>query len=195
MTDNTVSIMDKNTRDSHLEPRVAKLEAGLDILTKNVTDLTIAVRDNANNLEGKFERLTIAVTQAQAPKKTDWMSIITGLMLIMAIGSAVFWPLSQTSANNKEDIQRLEQKNEKEFDALDKKLQQEYLLMNETIRAQVAGVEKKQDIINEKTYKQIDNLEERNRFQMERDYDELRAWRLRSMNGPVLSTIPSVPNK
>lgn len=100
------TIMSDQTPTTHLEPRVAKLEAGLDILTRNVTDLTAAVRDNANNLEGKFERLTIAVTQAQAPKKTDWSTIFAGIMLVLAIGSAVFWPLNQVSQDNKA---RLEQ--------------------------------------------------------------------------------------
>ena len=86
---------------NHLEPRVAKLEAGLDILTRNVTDLTTAVRENSASMEDKLERLTIAVTQAQAPKKTDWSTIFAGVMLVLAIGSAVFWPLNQTSQDNK----------------------------------------------------------------------------------------------
>lgn len=90
--------------DSHLEPRVVKLEAGLDILTKNVTDLTTAVRENAFNLDNKLERLTVAVTEAAAPKKTDWSLMISAVFLVLALGSAVFWPLNQSAHNNKADI-------------------------------------------------------------------------------------------
>ena len=101
-------IMDQ--KETHLEPRVAKLEAGLDILTKNVNDLTVAVRDVSTNLETKIEKLTVAVTEAAAPKKTDRSMIISACLLMMAIGSAVFWPLNQTSQNTKTDLQALELK-------------------------------------------------------------------------------------
>ena len=104
-TERIKHIMDQ--KDTYLEPRVAKLEAGLDILTKNVTELTTAVRDVSTNLESKIERLTVAVTEAQAPKKTDWSVIISAMLLVMAIGSAVFWPLNQTSQNTKFDVQTL----------------------------------------------------------------------------------------
>lgn len=99
-----------NKGDLQLEPRVAKLETGLDILTQNVQNLTTAVRENSIAMEDKLERITIAVTQAQAPRKTDWSIVISGMLLVMAIGSAVFWPLNQTSQNNKFDVQLLESK-------------------------------------------------------------------------------------
>ena len=95
---------------NNLEPRVVKLEASLDILTRNVTDLSNAVRENATNLDNKLERLTVAVTQAQAPQKTDWSMIISAVFLVLAIGSAVFWPLNQTSTNNKIEMQTLSEK-------------------------------------------------------------------------------------
>jgi hypothetical protein len=99
-----------NKIDAQLEPRVAKLETGLDILTQNVQNLTTAVRENSIAMEDKLERITIAVTQAQAPRKTDWSIVISGIFLIMAIGSAVFWPLNQTSQNNKTEMEKMEQK-------------------------------------------------------------------------------------
>ena len=99
-----------NKGDLQLEPRVAKLETGLDILTQNVQNLTTAVRENSIAMEDKLERITIAVTQAQAPRKTDWSIVISGMLLVMAIGSAVFWPLNQTAQNNKFDVQLLESK-------------------------------------------------------------------------------------
>lgn len=90
----------------HLEPRVVKLEASLDILTKNVTDLTTAVRENAINLDIKLERLTVAVTEAAAPKKTDWSTIMAAVMMIMAIGAAVLIPLNNLTQDNKVAIER-----------------------------------------------------------------------------------------
>jgi hypothetical protein len=99
------NIMSDQTPTTQLEPRVVKLEAGLDILTKNVTELTTAVRENANNLEGKIERLTVAVTEAQAPKKTDWSIVISAVFLILALGSAIFWPLNQSTQDNKSRLE------------------------------------------------------------------------------------------
>ena len=191
-----------NRRDSQLEPRVAKLETGLDILTQNVQNLTTAVRENSIAMEDKLERITIAVTQAQAPKKTDWSIIISGILLIMAIGSAVFWPLNQTSQNNKADIQsltlkfedhqklnlhpvgaaiidRIEKKledhitlNQRDMDMLDAKLQKEYLLVT-------ADIKNKVDILDQKYDKEIQTLGDRVitrlNAQDQREFDKDRA--------------------
>ncbi len=89
---------------SNLEPRVAKLETGLEILTRDVTSLANVVREQSRNIETEIQKLAVAVTQASAPRKTEWPTLIATIMLIMAIGSAVFWPLNQTSANNKAEI-------------------------------------------------------------------------------------------
>ena len=98
---------EKNMNDinpAHLEPRVARLEVGLETLTRNVSEMATSIRENANATNAKIDQLAIAVTQAAAPKKTDWSMIISACLLMMAIGSAVFWPLNQTSQNNKQDI-------------------------------------------------------------------------------------------
>jgi hypothetical protein len=99
--------------EAHLEPRVAKLETGLEMLTRDVASLAQIVRDQGNNIERQIRDLAIGVTQAAAPKKTDWQTLIASAMLIMALGSAVFWPLNQTAENNKNEIEKLHQK----FDA------------------------------------------------------------------------------
>ena len=104
---NQNSNMDPNAPSAHLEPRVAKLEVGLDRLTEDVRSLAGIVRDQGANVEKQLQSLTIAVTQAQAPRKTDWNIVISGGLLIMALGSAVFWPLNQTGQNNKDAIDRL----------------------------------------------------------------------------------------
>ena len=97
---------------SHLEPRVVKLELGMERLTDDVRDLAQTVRTQGNQVEQEIQKLVVAVTQASGPKKTDWGTIIAGLALIMVVGSAIFWPLNQTSQESKVSINRIEQKHD-----------------------------------------------------------------------------------
>lgn len=97
------------TRNQHLEPRVAKLEGQLDRLTEDVRSLASIVRDQGSNVEKQLSELTVAVTQAAGPRKTDWSTIIAAVMLVMAIGSAAFWPMHQTSMENKESVEHIRQ--------------------------------------------------------------------------------------
>lgn len=101
---------DFETRNQHLEPRVAKLEGQLDRLTEDVRSLASIVRDQGSNVEKQLSELTVAVTQAAGPKKTDWGTLISAVLLIMAIGSAAFWPLNQTVQENKVSIDSLNEK-------------------------------------------------------------------------------------
>ena len=101
---------DNAPNDPRLEPRVAKLEVGLDRLTEDVRSLAGIVRDQGSNVEKQLQALTIAVTEAQAPKKTDWSVIISAVLLVLALGSAVFWPLNQTAQVNKQAIDNLQVK-------------------------------------------------------------------------------------
>ena len=91
-----------------LEPRVVKLEAGLDRLTDDLRSLAGIVREQGSNVEKQLQALTIAVTEAQAPKKTDWSVIISAGLLMLALGSAAYWPLSQTSQVNKQAVDNLQ---------------------------------------------------------------------------------------
>ena len=93
--------------EQYLEPRVAKLETSLEMLTRDLANLAQITREQGSNIEIQIKELAIAVTQAAAPKKTDWQMIFAALMLMMAIGSAVFWPLNQTSQNNKVALEAL----------------------------------------------------------------------------------------
>lgn len=200
-----------------LEPRVAKLEAGLDILTKNVNDLTIAVRDNAVNLEDKIERLTIAVTQAQAPRRTDWSTIFAGIMLVLAIGSAVFWPLNQTAQDNKTElqevhndmvshtaldnhpvgaalVQRLEEQAKLHRDADDKEREtirvhfhEELELITKNYQQQLSALEAKVNLHNDRLYARVVKVEDTVEQAKNSDLNELRLWRLRAMSGDITS--------
>ncbi len=86
---------DNSVGTSQLEPRVAKLELGMERLTEDVRDLAQVVRTQGSQMEQDIQKLIVAVTQASGPRKTDWSTIIAGIMLIFAIGSAVFWPLNK----------------------------------------------------------------------------------------------------
>jgi len=219
----------------HLEPRVVKLEAGLDILTKNVTDLTTAVRENAISLDSKLERLTVAVTEAAAPKKTDWSTIIAAVMMVLAVGAAALIPLNNTSQDNKTTIeknhttmiehqkldmhpvgwalvQRIEDQlkthilnNEKEFkshvDNDEKEIEriithyhEELTFLRENFENQLKAAKDRNDQFNDKIYSRVVKLEDQNKFDSEREKDELQMWRQKAMG---LSTpnavVPLVP--
>ena len=105
----THPIVQLQSSADHLEPRVAKVETGLDMLTRDVASLAQVVREQGVNIERQIRELAVGVTQAAAPRKTDWQTLIALVMLIMAIGSAVFWPLNQTANDNKQSLQHMEQ--------------------------------------------------------------------------------------
>lgn len=90
--------------EQHLEPRVARLEVGLETLTRNVSEMATSIRDNALATNAKIDQLAIAVTQAGAPKKTDWSLFVSIGFFILALGSAVFWPLNKQTQDNKQEI-------------------------------------------------------------------------------------------
>ena len=90
--------------DVYLEPRVARLETGLETLTRNVGELTISMRETSADTNRKIDALIVSVTQAQAPKKTDWSLFVSIGFLILALGSAVFWPLNQQTNDNKLEV-------------------------------------------------------------------------------------------
>lgn len=92
-----------------LEPRVAKLEVGLDRLTDDVRDLANVVRSQGANMEAEIQKLVVAVTQAAGPRKTDWQTIIAGIALVLAIGSAVFWPMNQTLGETKARVENYQE--------------------------------------------------------------------------------------
>lgn len=85
----------------HLEPRVARLETWAETLTKNVNELAQTMKEYSVDTNKKLDTLMVSVTQAQAPKKTDWSLFMSIAFFILALGSAVFWPLNKTSQDNK----------------------------------------------------------------------------------------------
>ena len=84
-----------------LEPRVAALEVGLDRLTADVKDLAAVVRVQGQTVRAEIQKLIVAVTQAQAPRRTDWGTVILGCMFILSLGAAVLVPLNNSMQDNK----------------------------------------------------------------------------------------------
>jgi len=209
-------------RNSHLEPRVAKLEVGMERLTDDVRSLAAVVREQGSQMEQEIQKLVVAVTQAAGPRKTDWSTIFAGLMLVMAIGSAVFWPLSQTSEDNKKAVQTLSDQidehnklqlhpvghalvNRLELqlqDHVNNNMQTHKLLEDankdrmelvvKTVNAEVKGLEEKINLHNDRLYARVVKIEEKHAQDVENELAELRLWRLRAMNGEI-KRIQSLP--
>jgi hypothetical protein len=96
-------------RPNALEPRVVALEVGLDRLTADVKDLATVVRIQGQTVEQEIQKLVVAVTQAQAPKKTDWGLFISGVGLLLALGAAVLIPINNAANDNKYRIEQYHQ--------------------------------------------------------------------------------------
>ena len=230
--------MSDNTQ-AHLEPRVARLEVGLETLTKNVSDLTITIRDNNLEVSRQLASLQVSVTTAAGPKRTDWSVILTAIGLILAIGAAVFVPINNSTKDNKDAIvrvqdtmtehmklnlhpvgqalvQRLEEqisahtllndramkehseRDTEEFNALDKKLQLEYSLVNVNLAAQTAALDvrlqKEFGLTQLRNDARFNKLEADDLAQRNLDQQELRQWRAKAngLSAPA-STVPLIP--
>ena len=114
-TRNTNTSTTMTTSDnSAWEPRVTRVEAGLEGLNKTVADLAAVIKDQSigqfnqnNRIESQIQGLTVAVTNANAPRKTDWQLLIAVIFLLLAFSGIMFLPLNQTVSVNKEAIQTI----------------------------------------------------------------------------------------
>ena len=96
---------------SNWEPRVTRVEAGLDGLKNTVQDLASVVRTQGEQqmaqntrIESQIQSLTVAVTNAAAPKKTDWNLLLTLGFFILTCSGILFIPLNQTTQATKESL-------------------------------------------------------------------------------------------
>ena len=209
----------EQSNTAHMEPRVARLEVGLETLTKNVNDIVIAMRENSLSTNTKIDNLAIAVTQASAPRKTDWNLLLTLGFFILAIGSAVFWPLNKSSYDNKVELDNLSTKIEhhiildahpvsavrfaeleKKYEEnrtemvnrdkeLNTKIQRETQLMTDLISARLLALNVSMDL----KFGRIDRFMEHQDFG---DLDELRQWRAKAngLSSPNMTT-PLIPKE
>jgi hypothetical protein len=162
-------------------------------------------------MEGEIQKLVVAVTQAAGPRKTDWQTIFAAIALILAIGSAAFWPMSQTLQENKVSIQSLEQKyadhskaaNHPVGDALIQRLEEQLKTHeewgernHEIIQTQIKEnsitfqkqLDEKLEALQERTtfsidklYSRIIELENQSHLDIERGKNELQLWRQKAM--------------
>ena len=200
-----------------LEPRVAQLEVGLDRLTDDVANLANVVREQGSQMEQDIQKLIVAVTQAGGPRKTDWSTIIAGVMLVLAIGSAAFWPLNQNVQETKSSfnslyesfqeharianhpvgealIDRLEYQlkectaeRNKDREELTTHFNDEMTEAGKFYDQRFEALIDKMNIYNDRLYNRILELERRNSADDSRNIDELSKWRHKAMG----STDPS----
>jgi septal ring factor EnvC (AmiA/AmiB activator) len=99
-----------------LEPRLATVEAQISTVTgqirelaDDVRDLSSTLRDQGVRVEGEIQKLLVGLTAAAAPKRTDWQALMTGVGLILAIGTAALSPLYLRMG----DLQEADRENKK----------------------------------------------------------------------------------
>jgi hypothetical protein len=148
-----------NPQHTELEPRVAILETSVEALTNNVEKLV----EHSEKVERSISDLTVLVTQASAPRKTDWQTIISFVFLLGTVASAVFWPLD---------------------------MRMDFIEQRQNDMA--AKLARETELITQRTDKEVQNLGDRltMRFAnwdaakdaaVAKDMEELRQWRLKAM--------------
>lgn len=114
--------MASRSQSLNLEPRVTRVETEIGALTRDVGQLTqdvraltVAVSKRDEMFEGELKKVLVAVTQAAAPRRTDWGTVLSALAVGLAIGAAVLSPIyhrlssaEETLAANHEQISRHE---------------------------------------------------------------------------------------
>jgi len=184
----------------YLEPRVAKLEVGMERLTDDVRNLAIVVREQGSQMEQEIQKLVIAVTQASGPRKTEWSTIISGVMLVLVIGSAAFWPMHQTLNDNKASIHTLQQKYENHSnlaihpvgEAIINRIEgrliineefskRERELLKKNLKDDIDQLIKYYDQHTQNIHNKISDIEKRNLLDDERKKNELDKWRQKAM--------------
>lgn len=154
-----------------LEPRITRLETEIEAISRDLTVLTGDIRQFSSNVSKQSENydkqlreLSIAVTSALGPRKTDWGVIVSCVGLVMAIGTAALSPLyiKMNSIDHFSIRTAAELRNHELLDmhpvaleklksikhnisALDKKLQKESRLLIATVNERSQSLEKQFD--------------------------------------------------
>lgn len=119
---------------SNLEPRVAKLEAGLQSLADSVERL-------ANSMEAQNSTI---LKKLDNQGKPNYPLLVSLLALILAfataMGGAFVAPLHGEIRHIREASAEEEKRMAKEVDKLDERLQREYNLLNKTVEAKFEAV-------------------------------------------------------
>jgi len=162
------------------------------MLARDVASLAQVVRDQGNNIEKQIKELAIGVTQAAAPRRTDWQMLISLALLILALGSAVFWPLNQTAKENQQALVHVEQSldaHSREYshpvgsaliNRLESELANHIAANNKETEMQNATWDRNMDLISQRIESRLNKLESYDAERNKADLDELRALKYRS---------------
>lgn len=147
------------------------METSLERLTKDVSELASIVRQQGSTVEDQIHKLMLAVSQAASPRKTDWQTLISAAFLIIAIISAVFWPLSQKMGYI-----------ETRLTDLNSRTQSETTLIAQELKTQINNISTKYDRevqnLGDRIVARVNEYDKERHEQMLRDLEELRLWRL-----------------
>jgi hypothetical protein len=149
-----------NPRTKELEPRVAILETNVEALTNNVQKLV----DHSEKVERSISELTVLLTKASAPRKTDWQTIISFVFLLGTVVSAIYWPLNM----------RMDFIEQRQGD-MQAKLQRETALITER-------TDKELQSLGDRLILRLNTSDADRNLDRQKDLDELRQWRLKAMN-------------
>lgn len=98
MTVKNHSSVEKNT---NADNRLTRVETELESLALSMDRLSGLVGTLARDTATQIQALTVAVTTAAGPRKTDWSVVLTGVGLVLAIGAAAFSPMLMQINSNK----------------------------------------------------------------------------------------------
>ena len=89
----SVTSMDIEPRLATVETQIGSVTGQLRELANDVRDLSSTLRDQGVRVEGEIQKLLVGLTNAAAPRRTDWQALLTGVGLILAIGGAALSPV------------------------------------------------------------------------------------------------------
>jgi preprotein translocase subunit SecF len=152
-----------STHVKELEPRVAILETSVEQLTNNVEKLV----EHSEKVERSISELTVLLTKASAPRKTDWQTIISFVFLLGTVVSAIYWPLNM----------RMDFIEQRQGD-MQAKLQRETALITERTDKEVQN-------LGDRLILRLNTADADHNSERQKDLDELRQWRLKAMEGKM----------
>ncbi len=148
-----------NTLVKELEPRVAVLETSVEQLTDNVEKLVA----HSEKVERSISDLSVLITKASAPRKTDWSTIISFVFLLGTVVSAIYWPLNM----------RMDFIEQRQGD-MQAKLQRETELITTRTDRELQN-------LGDRLLMRLNTSDADHNAERQKDLDELRQWRLKAM--------------
>jgi hypothetical protein len=152
-----------STHVKELEPRVAILETSVEQLTNNVEKLV----EHSEKVERSISDLSVLITKASAPRKTDWQTIISFVFLLGTVVSAIYWPLNM----------RMDFIEQRQGD-MQAKLQRETELITTRTDRELQN-------LGDRLLMRLNTADADHNSERQKDLDELRQWRLKAMEGKM----------